>query len=323
MFVEHVRRLLPISYEQAGQLAYNLATCVAAGVPTPQGFRTSTRSWAARDPIWETMAESIEHGSPLSDALQPIAWRLPPFYVPLIAVGEQTGQLDEILLYLSQHCRMLAPPLNALRSVWRTPLIIYLLALPLEAAMVLILGRWSAIPGILGNSILRVGPLVATAIILLFPPLRPVWDRLRLWIPFWGKAERDMNVSRFFRVLSLVYSAGGRRVENMLHIAASSVSNDHVKTDLLSSVQRIERGSNLTEALGRSTVLLSDEIDQVATGELAGKLESTCMRIAQALDDSLETRCKVMKDWASRVAMFMLMGSILSMVMRLVWVAIM
>src|SRR5262245_8719517 len=46
-------------------------------------------------PLAATLADRLEDGESLQDALKPEAYRFPLLFVELIAVGEQTGRLTE------------------------------------------------------------------------------------------------------------------------------------------------------------------------------------------------------------------------------------
>ena len=41
-------------------------------------------------------------------------------------------------------------------------------------------------------------------------------------MPVIGPAERELTLNRFFHAMNLLYSTGGRRVEQMIHLAADS-----------------------------------------------------------------------------------------------------
>lgn len=299
-------RFLPLSYEQLGHLSYNLATCLAAGIELPRAFRTATRSYAAHDKeTWEAVAERLEVGDSLADALRMIEHRLPPFYLPLIGAGEQTGRLAEVLHYLATHCRLLARPRQALRNVWLVPLSVYLAGIPIKLAIVIFTGALSRLwPHVL-DAIGTLGSLAAVAVLLLAPPLKPAWDRLRLIIPVLGRSERDLAVSRFLRVFAMLYATGGMRVENMIRFAARSVDNDFLRRDLSRCAKRIEQGENLASAFSVCLSLSHEEKQTIAAGELSGTLEAVCERLAANLDEALEARLKAVTAFAVRVMMFL------------------
>jgi general secretion pathway protein F len=295
-------RFFPLSHEQLSNLSYNLATCLAAGVPLPRAFRTATQSLAQSDsPSWSTVGDRLELGDSLTDALRAVEHRVPRFYLPLVAAGEQTGRLDEVLRHAARQCRLLARPVRALRTVWLAPLAIYLVAIPLEFLLLIMGGNWSSLLTFMSDAIAQLGSIAVTVLLLVAPPLKPAWDRLRLLIPVWGRAERDMSVSRFVRLFGLLFATGGTRVESMIRFAGLSVANDHVRRDLLNAARQIEHGADLARVFSACACLTDEERQLLAAGELSGTVEQACDRLADQLDDAVEARLKIVSAVAFRV----------------------
>ena len=80
-------------------------------------------------------------------------------------------------------------------------------------------------------------------------PFRPLIDFLKLHLPFIGTLERDLNANRFFHALAMLHAAAGHRVEQMVRVAARTVNNQLLQTDLEEVATEIERGSTITEPL--------------------------------------------------------------------------
>ena len=111
-------------YRELAQFAGNLATCLEAGVGLEQGIESSGRALsstrlgnAVRD-----VQDSVHQGNELSAALAAAKAPWPPFLIPFVKAGEQSGRLDYALRYLEQHCRLLDGPARALQRVCLLPL---------------------------------------------------------------------------------------------------------------------------------------------------------------------------------------------------------
>ena len=52
----------------------------------------------------------MRRGETLTEALSGAEELLPPFYLPVIQAGEQSGRLAEALEFLESHCSLLAGP---------------------------------------------------------------------------------------------------------------------------------------------------------------------------------------------------------------------
>ena len=66
---------------------------------------------------------------------------------------------------------------------------------------------------------------VVVFVVVYVPKLKVPIDALVLSLPVIGRARRELALSRFFHVFNLLYSTGGMRVEHMITLAASVVTN--------------------------------------------------------------------------------------------------
>ena len=244
--------------------------------------------------------------------------QLPSCFLPLVAAGEETGQLDQVFHYLAEHCRLLARPTRALRNVWLAPMMVYLAGIPLKILLLMWYGAWTSTWAGVVDAIATLGSLAAIVFLLKAPPLKPAWDRLRIVIPILGRSERDVSISRFLRVFAMLYAIGAMRVENMIRFAARAVTNDFFQRDLLRAVKRIERGDSLVVAFSACISLSHDEQQTIAAGELSGTLEAACLRVATNLDEVLAARLKVVTAFATRVTVFVVTLSVVGLIMNLV-----
>ena len=63
-----------------------------------------------------------------------------------------------------------------------------------------------------------------------------------------GPAERELTINRFFHAMNLLYSTGGRHVEEMIRLAADSVENSVLRADFLRAARVMESGGTIGEA---------------------------------------------------------------------------
>ena len=67
-------------------------------------------------------------------------------------------------------------------------------------------------------------------------------------MPVIGPAERELTMNRFFHAMNVLYSTGGRRVEEMIRLAADSAENLALRADFLRAAEIIESGGSIGEA---------------------------------------------------------------------------
>jgi type II secretory pathway component PulF len=296
----------PIRYDQIANFAGNLSTCLAAGVELRKAVRTSSGALVKSTPEFRRVWDRIEQGLPLSEALRAIGHRLPPFVVPVVVCGEQTGRLDQSLRFLEEHCRMLHRPREALRNAWLLPLAIFFGGKALSVTVLFLFGSWSSTVSAIGDLVVSLGSLAAVAIIIFVTPIKSLLDQIKLMIPVIASVERELAVNRFLHVFSMLYGSGGQRVEKMIRHACQTISNHWLRQDLLRAAVEIERGATLSEAFGKTKTLSRDEQSELAAGEHAGRLAETSVRVAERVGESAATKLT----WITHVTLRITMGMV-------------
>jgi type II secretory pathway component PulF len=308
-----------LRYDQIANFAGNLSTCLTAGVEIRKAIRTSAGALIKSHPEFGRVLDAVDRGESLSDALRTVQRRLPPFVIPVVRCGEQTGHLDQCLHFLAEHCRMLHRPSEALRNVWLLPLSIYFGGKVLRLLLMLLFGTWYGMTAAVGDLVASTGSLAAVVVVLLFTPIKALVDRVKLFLPVIGSVERELAVNRFLHVFSLLYGTGGQRVEQMVQQACQTVENDALREDLLRVAKFVKQGATLTEAFAQTTALTPDEQSELAAGDLAGRLSETAARMAQRAGESAATKLVWITTVTARITFglvaFSLVGTILQLVL--------
>ncbi|MDQ5981411.1 MAG: hypothetical protein QG570_158 [Patescibacteria group bacterium] len=94
-----------LKYGQLARFCRNLATLVKSGVPIAEGLRTAsnTMSNVVYRSYLLVVREDLLKGKSISISLQERKFsEIPPMLTKMIGVGEKTGNLEEVLLYLSE-----------------------------------------------------------------------------------------------------------------------------------------------------------------------------------------------------------------------------
>lgn len=309
----------PPPYDRLALFAESLGTCLRSGVSLERSLGVSARSLSGTryDAAAEGAMEAIRGGSSLADSLDLPGVRWPPFFLSVLRAGEQAGRVDEALAYLAQHCRLLAAPTQAIFRLWLYPLALLVAGIGLQVAAELGLGTFVGAIAALGRGALQLAVLCGIAYWLVTPRSRRVVDRLRMRLPFLSQADRELAVNRFFHILSLLYSTGGKRVEAMIELAGESAPNLAVRADLLRSAEEIRAGRPLAEAFRDCEYLRPEEKALLAVGDITGTFEQTCQRIATSAGELLQDRCEQFQKISLRLSMSGLMIAIALTLARL------
>jgi len=266
---------------------------------------------------WSGAVDQVRRGSTLAQALSGADDLLPPFFLPVIEAGELSGRLDEALSFLESHCRLLAGPASALRNVWLFPLVIMVFGSLIQVILLLMASPVDALV-VLGRELFGYAQLLVIVAIVMFTPVRYFFDQLRLSLPLIGSLEREIASHRFFRVLSLVYSVGGHRVEKMIQTAAQTVSNRAARAELLKAARAIEEKASVGDAFRLVSILSEDEQATIGVGELSGTLEKAFDRISDDTGSNMIAKLNRIQFWSVRIVMYVVMMSIIATLFRLI-----
>ena len=299
-------------YEQLSRFAGNLATCLEAGVETTKSLENAARSLAGT-PLSGAMQVALTRvgkGTSLAAALAAVEWGLPPFFVPMIEAGEQTGRLDESLRYLEHHCKLLAGPARTLRNVWLLPLTIALIGTAIKLVAHLCLATWGATLSFFFSSLTSYAMLGVIAFVVLSSPVKPLLDQLKLLLPIVSDVEKEVAANRFFHALAMLYAAGGRRVEGMIEFSARGVANIYLRRDYLSVAERIKRRDSLPAAFQAAEYIPQAQQELIESGDLSGTLEKSFERISRDTAEQLGFRIDLFNRIFTRLMALMVVYSI-------------
>lgn len=315
--LHYLQQLFPIRFQKLARWSHNLAMGLGAGIDLRQAVRTSSGELLTSFSEFHLVVDEIDRGSPLSEALLPVAHRLPSFFLPVIRCGEQTGRLEETLLFLARHCEQLDRPQQALRELWLAPLAVYFGGQCLVFVAQFFLGTWRGLGFATEQLIVSIGSAAALVLLWRFTPLPLLLDQVRLWIPGLADCERELAISRFLHVLSLFENAGGQRVEQMWRRACEAVSNEWLRRDLLRAGHPWQPGRTLTDTLRSASPFRPLECDELQIGEESGLLAEVAERVAKRTEETAIARLHMIAAIVHRITFGLILFSVVQVVVSL------
>lgn len=305
-------------YKQLAQFSHDLGMCIRSSADLPRGLELCLKPLANTKlgNLWSGSVDRVREGVSLHDALEPGADYLPPFFLPIIRAGEQSGRLVEAFAFLTSHCKLLAGPASTIRNLWFFPLVILLFGSVLRIGITFLMGgigEGTATAFLELLSWLQLGVVVA---VVMLTPVRYFFDQVRLSVPMLGALEREIAVHRFFRVMALLYSVGSIRVEEMIRMAAQTVGNHAARIDLLRAAEAIENQSTVPDAFQRVKILTESERACIDVGDLSGALEVSFDQIADETGASLIAKIKYVEPILFRVMTALVALSVISTFLR-------
>jgi type IV pilus assembly protein PilC len=291
-----------------------LATLLRAGMPLVQSLdllKSRIQSPVFRS-VLNDVHERVRSGSALSDAFASHANLFPSVYTASLVAGERSGNLDAVLRRFVEYSKIVATVKRKTISALIYPVILISLATVLVSIIVL-----KVVPAfsdfyesfnaqlplmtrvIVGISdfvvanfwLLLIGLLTAAAAIAVWarqPGQRARLDRWLLSVPMLGDVARKFATSQMARTLSTLLG-GGLPLVNALDIAARSVGNRFMASELDVVGARVREGSSFAGALEARHVFPEVAVKMAEVGESTGALQDMLNTVADFYDEEIST----------------------------------
>ena len=290
-----------------------LSTLVAAA-PLEEALRTigaQSERRAVRRVVGATHAQVLE-GLRLSDAMARQGKAFPPLYRAMVAAGEGTGALPDILERLAE----LLEREQQVRGKLITALV-YPASLAVVAVAVVIALMAFVVPKVVEqfDSMGRTLPVLTRVVIavsdamatwglpllivlalaaagfmraLRRPAFRLRFDGLLLRLPVLGRLTRDLHAAQLARTLSIMVNSGLPLMEG-LAITARTVHNRVLRAATDTMVASIREGGSLSAAMRRAGVFPPTLLYMASSGENSGRLAPMLERAADYLEREFNT----------------------------------
>lgn len=291
-----------------------LATMIDAGlamVQSLQGLAEQTTNKIMRDVI-KDVCTRVEGGDSFSDALQKHPKVFSRLYVCMVAAGEKGGLLAEILARLATYLENANRLRKKVKSAMMYPTVVTIVAILITIFLLIkvvpvfgeIFASFGADLPAPTQGLINISNFVKRYLILILvaggggvygwlyfiktPVGRQFWDARRIKLPIFGSIAHKICLARFTRTLASLIRSGVPILE-VLQIVSQTVGNVIMEKAIKSAAVDIERGESISAALGKHPVFPSMIIRMVTAGEQTGKIDNMLERIADFLDEEIET----------------------------------
>lgn len=293
-----------------------LATLLRAGLPLVQSLDILRRR--VPNPtfkrVLDDVHEKVRSGTALSDAFEAQGGIFTGIYHASLMAGEKSGSLETVLRRYVTHMKVIAGVRGKLISALIYPVVLLALSasvvgmivfkvVPEFASFYSSFGAGAELPAstqvivaVSTTVVDNVWLLLALAIALGVggtvwirqPGQRRRLDRAMMRLPFFGPVSRKFSTAQVARTISTLL-AGGIPLVNSLDIAARSVGNQAVATDLDVVAREVREGASLASSLQRRGTFPDVAIEMVEVGESTGALSEMLNSIADFYDEENET----------------------------------
>jgi type IV pilus assembly protein PilC len=266
--------------------------------------------------LFQVIAD-IRSGEPFSAALSKHPNVFPHIYQKMVAVGEQTGGLEQVLRNLAMYIERQAVAIKKLKSALQYPMIVACLAAVVMVVMVTfvlppIVRMFTQLSGELPfttkmllafNDIITNYGLYILLVLLsggfvayLYsksPTGRYYRDLLMLKLPILGRISLISELARCCRSISLLFKAG-LPLPEIMTLASAATGNTVVSEALNYVEQDMLKGEGLATPMSKKWVFLPLMVEMTRVGEETGTLDSTLVTVAENYEVEAESRTQTM-----------------------------
>ena len=304
---------LKIPHGQLLLFTEQLAHLLKAGMTLDEGL--SIMEKRLKQPRMQQMTRALHQalvdGRSFSQALREFPRIFAPLYVNLVAAGEASGALPDILPRLVKHLMqakdlrdrvqlaLIYPAALALAgTILITVFITFMVpqltgfmsqnggALPLPTRI--LLGVHHAITGYWWLAvILVVGGIMGFRAFVRTAEGRIAWDRFRLKVPGYGRLMRHRYYAQFSRTLGTLMENGIPLLRS-LDLVAEIAGNKFLEAKLIEVRRAVIDGATLSAALSAQELFPDLFTDMMAVGEQTGHFAETMQTIADVYERELD-----------------------------------
>ncbi len=257
------------------------------------------------------LKKRLNEGDSLGKALEQESSLLPEYYIKMVNMGEQSGNLEKILNRIAdsyeKDAKISAKVISAVTyPIILTVLMLGVIVLLLSQVLPMfdeVLGSLGAeMPGItralmaigyfLSSHILiflAAAALIVLAVVLLRQTERgkEFLDSVKLVMPIRKGIARDIAAARFARNLAMLLRSGMGLAESV-RMTSAIVMNIKIKAQIIKAAEQIENGKTLKAALLSLGAFPGLLLQILAVAESTGHIDSMLEKAADAMENELD-----------------------------------
>jgi type II secretory pathway component PulF len=311
--VAPARQSLKIPYGQLLVFTEQLAHLLQAGMTLDEGLSILEKRLKQTrvQQMTHALHQALIDGRSFSQSLSEFPRIFPPLYVNMVAAGEASGALSQILLRLVKHLMqakdlrdrvqqaLIYPAFLALAgAILITVFITFMVpqltgfmsqtggALPLPTRILVnvhhaITGYWWI------GALLAVGVIIGFRAFVRSDEGRTAWDRFRLVIPGYGRIIRHRHYAQFARTLGTLME-NGIPLLRALDLVTEIAANRFLELKLGEVRRAVIDGATLSVALQEQRLFPDLLTDMMAVGEQTGHFAETMQAIADVYERELD-----------------------------------
>lgn len=313
-----------------------LATLYQSGVPFGKSIDSLmefSRNKAFKGVLAE-IKKDVEGGQTLSSSLAKHPKVFSEIYVNMVAVGETTGLLYDILMRMATILEKQEALKTKVKSATFYPKIV--ISAIIIAAVILVgfvipkfsmLYKSFNVPLPLETRILVAISnyftaywyifLIAAAALVLGVKFylntnsgRLWWDKNKLKIPIFGSIFYKSMMSQFTRIFGLLFQSG-LPVSRAFELMRNAVNNKYFTAKIDEIHENITKGQSITDSFKNSKIFSGIVIQMVSVGEETGHIDEMLAKVSDYLDEDLDRQLNTLQASIEPILLTIIFGMVL------------
>jgi general secretion pathway protein F/type IV pilus assembly protein PilC len=303
--------VLSLSKSDVIRFTEDMGDLLASGLQVEQALQAlENRSASKLGTLATQVRVLVRDGVPLSAALRQASPAFDELYCNMIAAGENSGALDDILDRQARHLRLMEAvqskvvgaliyPAFLISAGGALALVMVTYLLPKLASLLSGSGKEPpfmikvslSLSDLLRNYWWALGIALGVTIMLLFalrktPAFQSWWHKFMIGFPGIRDITRARFELQFFETLGSLLR-GGVPLLPALELVRRAVTNLHLKHSLTQAEALVQEGASLSHAMKKTKALDSQAIDVIRIGEDTGHLAEVLGKAAARMDTQL------------------------------------
>ena len=283
-----------------------LATMLSAGIPIASSYAAIAKGsdHETIQEVFKAIQTEVEAGTNLSLALNRYPRLFDDLYTNLVAVGERSGNLDNLMEkiadYMENHEEIKAKikgamfyPAAVIAVAFIVTTLLLLFVIPqfedlfssFDASLPALTGALIAMSrGLRDHFLLIFGGIIGSIVFIVISYRRSEKmqrgvDRLSLRMPIFGEILRKAAVSRYARTLATMFGSGVPLVESLDSVAGAT--GNSLYSDACSNIREaVSTGRSLSASMADTGLFPAMVIQMTSTGEESGAIEDMLNKVA-------------------------------------------
>ena len=300
-----------------------LAVMLNAGIPiaTSYGAIAGGTDHPKIREIFTAIRTDVEGGTALSEALARFPRQFDNLYTNLVAVGERSGNLDNLMVEIDNYMENLEEIKAKIKGALFYPAAVLVVGIGVSTLLLLFVvpqfealftGFGASLPaltaGIVAASrfvqdywlfVFSVLAIVIVTIVMSYrrsTKFQRAVDRFSLRMPLFGNLLRKASISRYARTLATMFGSGVPLVEALTSVSGATGSSVY-QDACLEIRESVSTGRSLSASMADTGLFPTMVIQMTNTGEESGSIEEMLSKAA----DFYESEVREMVDNMSKL----------------------